>query len=157
MRVDSSNVNLFAKKQKTHNVFMLFYMGGDPNTHNLLYDYYSTSLAFHPVKSLMFALIDCKDNRDLCSYFRIQMIPEMRLLPKDKSMKDVKPLDVRAGEQMDSYLNRYLGHCHHDALSVGTFISSKGGLNTKYGRDSDLDELAYSFMSEVIIMNNTEE
>ena len=45
MKVDTSNVNLFAKKQKTHNVFMLFYMGGDSNTHNLLYDYFSTALA----------------------------------------------------------------------------------------------------------------
>ena len=30
-------------------------------------------------------------------------------------MKDVKALDLRAGEQMDSYLNHYLGNCHRDA------------------------------------------
>ena len=149
MRVDSSNVNLFAKKQNTHNVFMLFYMKGDSNTHGLLYDYFTTAMAFSPVKSVLFARIDCSASRELCSYFGVQMIPEMRLLPKDKTMKNVKPLDVRAGEQIDSYLNHYLGRAVIRDSPLGTFISGKGGLNNKYGRDSELDELAHAFMEQV--------
>ena len=54
---------------------------------------------------------------------------------------DGRSVDIQCGENIDTYLNRYLG----------TFISLEGGLNSKYGRDDVLDDLAHEFMSEVYV------
>lgn len=50
-------------------------------------------------------------------------------------------MDLANGENIDSYLNQYLG----------TFVDLEGGLNAKYGRDNVLDDLAHEFMADVIL------
>lgn len=91
------------------------------------------------MKSLLFARVDCYQSRDICSFLNIQQVPEMRLIPNDHTEFDGRALDLGADENVDSYLNRYLG----------TFIDLEGGLNNKYGRDSLLDDLAHEFMVDV--------
>lgn len=61
----------------------------------------------------------------------------MRLMPNDHTSFDGRSLDIAAGENVDIYLNRYLG----------TFVDLEGGLNNQYGRDAVLDDLAHQFMN----------
>ena len=89
------------------------------------------------MRSIFFASVDCSRNRNICTYYGIRMVPELKLIPTKDIAFDDKTVDFQHGEQIDGYLNRYFG----------TFISLKGGLNERYGRDSVLDELAHEFMN----------
>ena len=89
------------------------------------------------MKSVMFASVNCNEHRNICGYHNVRMVPELKLLPGKDIQFDDKSLDFQKGEQIDNYLNRYLG----------TFISKEGGLNEKYGRDELLDDLAHEFIS----------
>ena len=85
----------------------------------------------------MFARVDCYQSRDICSFLKVHQVPEMRLIANEQTPFDGRSLDIAVEENVDTYLNRYLG----------TFISLNGGLNNKYGRDNTLDELAHEFMN----------
>ena len=85
----------------------------------------------------MFARVDCYHSRDICSFLKVQQVPDMRLIANEQTPFDGRSLDIAADENADTYLHRYLG----------TFISLNGGLNNKYGRDGVLDELAHEFMN----------
>ena len=126
---------------------MFFYVSGDSNSQTISLAFYQSARAFKVIeylqfkhqgmKSLFFASVDCSRNRNICSYYGIRMVPELKLIPTKDLAFDDKTVDFQHGEQIDSYLNRYFG----------TFISLKGGLNERYGRDSVLDELAHDFMT----------
>lgn len=135
--LEQSNYNMFVKKAKGKSVLMFFYVSADSSSQSLSLQFFQTALAFKSLHSLLFASVDCSENRNLCSYYSIRMVPEMKLVPSKGVSFDDKTLDFQHGEQLDSYLNRYLG----------TFLSMSGGLNERYGRDSVLDDLAHSFMN----------
>lgn len=135
--LEQSNYNTFVKKSKGKSVLLFFYVSADSSSQSLSLQFFQTALAFKSVHSLLFTSVDCSVNRNLCSYYSIRMVPEMKLIPSKGISFDDKTLDFQHGEQLDSYLNRYLG----------TFLSMSGGLNERYGRDSVLDDLAHSFMN----------
>ena len=70
---------------------------------------------------------------------KIKQVPEMRLISNGQTVFDGRSLDFESEENIDSYLNRYLN----------TFYDIQGGLNSKYGRDNVLDDLAHEFMNAV--------
>ena len=57
----------------------------------------------------MFARVDCSVSQNVCEYMQVTMIPEIRLLNNTSTPFDGKILDFRRNEQIDNYLNRYLG------------------------------------------------
>lgn len=143
------------RKSKGKNIFLYAYVPYDTNSQSTIVSYMMASRAFkvsfliihscmQSVKSLVFARVDCYASRDICSFLKIQQVPEMHLLPNDHTTFDGRSVDIQSGENIDTYLNRYLG----------TYISLEGGLNSKYGRDDILDDLAHEFMSEVYVRQN---
>ena len=140
------------RKSKGKNIFLYAYVPYDTNSQSMVVSYMMASRAFkvsyliiysliQSVKSLTFARVDCYASRDICSFLKIQQVPDMHLLPNEHTTFDGRSIDIQSGENIDTYLNRYLG----------TFISLEGGLNSKYGRDDVLDDLAHEFMSEVYV------
>lgn len=88
---------------------------------------------------MLFARVDCYRSRDICTFLKIQQVPELRLIPNESLKIESRSMDLANGENIDSYLNQYLG----------TFVDLEGGLNGKYGRETILDDLAHQFMADV--------
>ena len=66
--LEQSNYNMFVKKAKGKSVLMFFYVSADSSSQSLSLQFFQTALAFKSLHSLLFASVDCSENRTLCSY-----------------------------------------------------------------------------------------
>ena len=120
IKVDNANYNTFSRKLKTKSALLFFYYPHDSNSHSVILPFFRTALAFkvplcwwpnlQPLKSLIFAYIDCTTSRNICQFLNAEKIPEIRLHPTESVHFDGASCEINKGEQIDSYLNRYFGN-----------------------------------------------
>ena len=76
------------RKSKGKNIFLYAYVPYDTNSQSTIVSYMMASRAFkvsyliiysliQSVKSLIFARVDCYASRDICSFLKIQQVPDM--------------------------------------------------------------------------------